>query len=313
MTALPQRILVSEVGPRDGLQIEKHLLTVDEKLQLIDALADAGLTRIEVTGFVHPKVVPQFADAIDVATRLRRRPGIRYAAFIPNAKGAERAVAAGIDDLKCGVATSDTFNRLNVRMTTAEGMQAVADIAAAARGTSSRVVGVVATAFGCPYEGAISFDRVERLFAQHVSLGAEVVYLADTTGVADPALVTRTVEALQSLFPGTRVGLHLHNTRGLGMANALAGLSCGVTDFESSIGGMGGCPFAPRAVGNLCTEDFVHMAHRMGIATGLDLNALLRAAALAQDFVKRTLPGMVMKAGKADEVHDPDGPRMKVD
>jgi hydroxymethylglutaryl-CoA lyase len=313
MTALPQRILVSEVGPRDGLQIEKHLLSVDEKLQLIDALADAGLTRIEVTGFVHPKVVPQFADAMDVATRLRRRPGIRYAAFIPNARGAERAVAAGVDDLKCGVATSDTFNRLNVRMTTEDGIKAVADIAAAARGTASRIVGVVATAFGCPYEGPIPFDRVERLFAQHVSLGAEVVYLADTTGVADPGIVVRTVEALQSRFPQTRVGLHLHNTRGLGMANALAGLQCGVTDFESSVGGMGGCPFAPRAVGNLCTEDFVHMVHRMGIATGLDLDALVRAATLAQDLVKRTLPGMVMKAGKADETHDPDGVRMKID
>lgn len=313
MSALPQRILVSEVGPRDGLQIEKRLLSVEEKLRLIDALADAGLTRIEVTGFVHPKVVPQFADAIEVATGLRRRPGIRYAAFIPNAKGAERAVAAGIDDLKCGVATSDTFNRLNVRMTTEEGMKAVADIAAAARGTTSRIAGVVATAFGCPYEGAIPFDRVEWLFAQHVSLGAEVVYLADTTGVADPGIVMRTVEALQMRFPGTRIGLHLHNTRGLGMANALAGLQCGVTDFESSIGGIGGCPFAPRAVGNLCTEDFVHMAHRMGIATGLDLDALLRAAALAQELVQRTLPGMVMKAGKSDETHDPDGPRMKVD
>jgi hydroxymethylglutaryl-CoA lyase len=315
MTGLefPTRITISEVGPRDGLQMERRMLSVDEKLQVIDALAAAGLTRIEATGFVHPKVVPQFSDSMELASRLPRRPGLRYAAFIPNARGAERAVAAGIDDLKCGVATSDTFNRLNVRMTTEEGMQSLRDISAAARGTKSRLVGVVATAFGCPYEGPVTFDQVERLFGNLVSLGVDLVYLADTTGIADPSIVPRTVEAMKHRYSESRIGLHLHNTRGLGIANALAGLQCGVTDFETSIAGLGGCPFAPRAVGNMCTEDFVHMVHRMGIETGLDLDGLIAAAKLTQDILGRPLPGMVMKAGKADEIHDPDAPRTKVD
>lgn len=313
MSGFPERITISEVGPRDGLQMERRILSVDEKLALIAALADAGLSRIEVTGFVNPKVIPQFADALDMAARLTRRAGLRYAAFIPNAKGAERAVAAGIDDLKCGVATSDTFNRLNVRMTTEQGMQALGEIAACAEGTASRIAGVVATAFGCPYEGPVAFDQVDRLFAQLVDLGAPVIYLADTTGVADPGIIRARVEALQARYPGIRVGLHLHNTRGLGIANALAGLECGVADFESSIGGLGGCPFAPKAVGNICTEDFVHMAYRMGIATGLDLDRLVAAAELAQQTLGRTLPGMVMKAGPADRLHDPDAPRAKLD
>lgn len=298
------QITVSEVGPRDGLQIEKTILSVDEKLRLIAALAVTGLTRIEATGFVNPKVIPQFADAVDLATRLPRRDGLRYAAFVPNAKGAERAVAAGIDDLKCGIATSDTFNRLNVRMTTEEGIVSLAQIAAAGNGTNSRIVGVVATAFGCPYEGAITFDRVARLFDNLAELGADLIYLADTTGMADPAIVRRHITALQGRH-GVRVGLHLHDTRGLGLANALAGLDCGVVDFESSVGGMGGCPFAPLAVGNICTEDFVHMADRMGLVTGLDLDRLIAAAELAQDLVGRRLPGMVMKAGRADKVFAP--------
>jgi hydroxymethylglutaryl-CoA lyase len=309
----PAALTISEVGPRDGLQMERRHLSVEEKLRLIEALAAAGLSRIEVTGFVHPKVIPQFADALEVVGRLPRREGLRYAAFVPNAKGAERAVAAGIADLKCGVATSDTFNRLNVRMTTEEGLASLRDIAGAARGTSSRIVGVVATAFGCPYEGAIPFDRVLRHFDHLVDLGADLVYLADTTGMADPGIVRHHVTALMERGGGARVGLHLHNTRGLGLANALAGLDCGVADFESSVGGLGGCPFAPRAVGNVCTEDLVHMAHRMGLGTGLDLGALIAAAELAQALVGRPLPGMVMKAGPADTVFDPEAPRSKLD
>jgi len=311
--SLPEKVTISEVGPRDGLQIEKTLLSTDDKLRLIEALANTGLTRIEATGFVHPKVIPQFADASDVAEALPRRPGLSYAAFVPNRRGAERAVAAGIDELKCGVAASDTFNRLNVRMDTATGMASLEEIAEVAAGTPSRVTGVVATAFGCPYEGAVAFEEVDRLFAHLEGLGARLIYLADTTGMADPGAVKDRVTRLAERHPETRVGLHLHNTRGLGLANALAGLECGVTDFEGSIGGLGGCPFAPRAVGNICTEDFVHMCHRMGIETGLDLDRLLDAARLAQDLLGRSLPGMVLKAGPADALHDPDGAREKVD
>jgi hydroxymethylglutaryl-CoA lyase len=271
------------------------------------------IEKIEVTGFAHPKIVPQLADAELVLAGLRRRPDVRFAAFVPNTKGAERAIAAGVDDLKTGIATSDTFNELNVRMSTAQGMRAIADIAAATKGTPSRLVGAIATAFGCPYEGQLPEDRLYRLFEQLVKLGAPIIYLADTTGVANPGSIMRTVEGLQRRWPDQRIGLHLHNTRGLGIANAFAGLELGLQDFESSVGGLGGCPFAPRAVGNICTEDFVHMVHELGVRTGINLDALIDAARFAQDILGRTLPGMVMKAGKAGELHDKNAVRMKVD
>jgi hydroxymethylglutaryl-CoA lyase len=311
--SVPKRIVISEVGPRDGLQIERTFLPTERKIALIDALSQTGLDKIEITGFVHPKVVPQLADAEAVAKGITRKPGVRYAAFIPNARGAERAVGVGIDDLKVGMAASDTFNELNVRMSSAQGMQAIDEIASVAKGSNSRVVGAIATAFGCPYEGAIKPGRLEQMFEQLMELGAPIIYLADTTGVANPDGIRRTVEELRRRWPDARIGLHLHNTRGLGIANALAGLYCAVADFEGSIGGLGGCPFAPRAVGNICTEDFVHMAAGMGIETGVDLDALIAAATMAQDVLGRTLPGMVIKAGKSSERHARDVERVKVD
>ncbi len=306
-------IEISEVGMRDGLQIERNLVPAEQKITLIDKLSRTGLKKIEITGFVHPKVIPQLADAETVATGIRREPGVRYGAFIPNARGAERAIKVGIDDLKAGVAASDSFNRLNVRMTTEEGMKAVDEIAAVARGTNSRLVGAIATAFGCPYEGEVSRQTIHRMAAQLMGHDVPIIYLADTTGVANPDRIRRTVEDLQKHFPGIVLGLHLHNTRGLGIANALAGLDCGIRHFEGSIGGLGGCPFAPRAVGNICTEDFVHMAHEMGIDTGIDLDALIDCARSAQEMLGRTLPGMVMKSGKASELHATDAARVKVD
>jgi hydroxymethylglutaryl-CoA lyase len=295
------------------LQIEKRLLPTEQKVALIDRLSATGLTRIEVSAFVHPRVVPQMADAEAVFAGITRRPGVRYAGLVMNARGAERAVAAGADDIKTGIAVSDSFNELNVRMTTEQGMRAIDEIATIVKGANGTLVGGIATAFGCPYEGPVPLERVHRLFEQLVGHGAPLIYLADTTGMANPALINRTIESLGARFPKQRIGLHLHNTRGLGLANALAGLDLGITDFESSIGGLGGCPFAPRAVGNICTEDFVHMAHEMGIETGVDLDALLDVAAFTQETVGRTLPGMVMKAGKASERADKAGPRVKVD
>ena len=294
---MTHRIEISEVGMRDGLQIERNFVPTDKKIALIDALSKTGLTKIEITGFVHPKVIPQLADAEAVAAGIKREPGIRYGAFIPNARGAARAIAVGIDALKVGVAASDRFNRLNVRMTTEEGMKAIDEIATVAQGTQSRLVGAIATAFGCPYEGPVSSERMHRMMAQLLGHGAPIVYLADTTGVANPDRIRRVVEDLQKAFPQAVIGLHLHNTRGLGIANALAGLDCGIRHFEGSIGGLGGCPFAPRAVGNICTEDFVHMAHEMGIETGIDLDRLVAVSLRVQEIVGRTLPGQVLKAG----------------
>lgn len=309
-----ERILVSEVGPRDGLQIERTKLSTADKVRLIEALAKAGLSRIEVGAFVHPKIVPQMADSAEVLAQVPRPAGVRYGAFVPNAKGAEKAIAAGVDDLKAGIAVSNTFNELNVRMTTETAMGVMEEINAAASGVSNvRILGVVATAFGCPYEGPVSPDRLYRIFDQLVSFGCPVIYLADTTGMAIPNQVSALVGHLRERWPKQTIGLHLHNTRGLGLANALAGVQSGVRDFESSIGGLGGCPFAPRAVGNISTEDFVHMAEAMNFDTGLDLGQLITAAEFAQKMLGRTLPGMVMKAGPATTRFEKASERLKVD
>lgn len=299
------RIAISEVGARDGLQTEPEFVATERKVELVNALARTGLTRIEVTGFVHPKIVPQMSDADAVMAAIDRPAGVRYAAFVPNARGAERAIAAGVHDLKTGVAASETFNQLNVRMSTEKGREIVREIAGIARGTGSSIVGVVGTAFGCPYDGPVPMERVAGIVELFAELGTSLVYLADTTGVADPRQIGAVVAYLQSRCRGIAIGLHLHNTRGLGLANALAGLEAGVVDFESSIGGIGGCPFAPRAVGNICTEDFVQMLLRMGYEVDPDLDALIAVARRAEAILGHVLPGMVMKAGKASDRHLP--------
>jgi hydroxymethylglutaryl-CoA lyase len=310
---LPQRVTVSEVGLRDGLQIEKQFVPTATKVALINELVDAGVTKIEASSFVHPKIVPQMADAAEVFASLKRRPDVQYAALIPNLKGAERAIECKVDELKIGISASETFNKLNFRMDIKEGMKSLDDIVALQHGKHGVIIGGISTAFGCPYEGAVSEKRVHELFAQLVGFGVPLVFLADTTGVANPESIRRTVEGLRAKWPHQRLALHLHNTRGLGLANALAGLMLGVDFFESSIGGLGGCPYAPRAVGNISTEDFVHMVHEMGIETGIDLDALLDVARHMQTVVGRPLPGMVLKAGKASELHDPQAAKVKVD
>jgi hydroxymethylglutaryl-CoA lyase len=299
------RIAISEVGARDGLQTIPDFVPTERKAELVNALARTGLKRIEVTGFVHPKIVPQMSDADALMALIDRPEGVRYAAFVPNARGAERAIAAGVHDLKAGVAASETFNQLNVRMSTEKGREAVREIAGIAKGTASSIVGVVGTAFGCPYDGPVPVERVAGIVELFAELGAPLVYLADTTGVADPRQIRSVVEHLKDRYPDMTIGLHLHNTRGLGIANALAGLDAGVVDFESSIGGLGGCPFAPRAVGNICTEDFVQMLLRMGYEVDPDLDALIAVAQRTEEILGHTLPGMVMKAGKASDRHVP--------
>ena len=310
MTA-PREIRISEVGTRDGLQTQPVHVAAQDKIRILDALTRAGLKRIEVTSFVHPKIVPQLADAEEVLRGITRAPGTRYGAYVPNMKGVERALSIGVDDLKAGLAASETFNSLNVRMTTQNALQAFRDISAAATGSPSAVVGVLGTAFGCPYEGDMPIDRVLRLTDGMIEAGARLIYFADTTGMANPATITRLISAAQARWSEVSFGLHLHNTRGLGLANALAGLELGVDDFESSIGGIGGCPYAPLAVGNICTEDFVHMLHGMGLQTGLDLDLLIEAARLTETTLGRTVPGMVLKAGKASQLHDAEKRREK--
>ncbi len=296
----PEHVTICEVGPRDGFQIEPEWIPTELKVEVIDRLSEAGVPRIEAASFVHPKVVPQMRDAETVMARIRRRPGTVYAALVPNDKGAVRAVDAGIDRIHTVVSASESHNIANVNMTVAESLEklrAVMQVAARAR---VPVGCAVSTSFGCPFEGVVPAARVEQVVGALVDMGACAVALADTTGMANPRQVGAVLARLVPRFPGVEWTLHTHDTRALAIPNILAAMEHGVTHFDSSIGGLGGCPFAPGASGNVCSEDLVHALHAMGIATGIDLDRLITVAGRVEEIVGRTLPGQIMKAGKWD-------------
>jgi hydroxymethylglutaryl-CoA lyase len=296
VTDLPARISVREVGPRDGLQNEDPVPTAD-KIALIDRLAGTGVTRIEAVSFVRPEAIPQMADADQVWAGVRRVPGIRYSALAPNLRGALRALDAGFPEVEVVVSASDTHNRKNVNRGTEQSLDDIAAIIDAAhqRGVTSQVI--VSTAWGCPYEGDVPVSRVMRVASRAVADGADSVSFGDTTGMATPRRVWDLVGAFRSAHPDTPLNLHFHNTRGTGLANVIAALEMGVTDFDASVGGLGGCPYAPGATGNIATEELVHMVEDMGVATGVDLPAMIDAAAEAERIVGRTLPSQVLRAG----------------
>jgi hydroxymethylglutaryl-CoA lyase len=292
-------IVVQEVAPRDGLQIEPRFVATDDKVALVDGLSAAGFTRIEAGSFVSPKAVPALRDGDEVFARIERRPGCVYVALVPNLRGAERAVAAGADELNLVVSVSETHNLANMRMRPEESFTSFAAIPEL--GTPFN--GTVATAFGCPFEGAQMGARVLRLVERHLELGARGVTLADTTGVANPRQVGALVkQALTLMGPGA-LTLHFHDTRGLGLANVLAAYEAGARRFDASLGGLGGCPFAPGATGNICTEDLVHLCEAMGIETGLDLDRLLALSRGLPELVGHDVPGRVAKAGRFSDLH----------
>jgi hydroxymethylglutaryl-CoA lyase len=279
------RVTVVEVGPRDGLQNEQRILPADAKVRFVELLADAGLPVVEATSFVHPAAVPQLADADEVLPRIRRRPGVRYPVLVPNMRGLERAVAAGADAIAVFTAASEAFAQANIRMTIAESMEAFRPVLAAARERGMWTRGYVSTAFGCPYQGAVEPADVVRVAGELADLGCDEVSVGDTIGVAEPAAVERVVSGLLDRMPAERVALHLHDTRGRALENARAGLLLGVRTFDGSAAGLGGCPFAPGAPGNLATESLVAWLHAEGLVTGVDEAALDRAAA----YVRREL------------------------
>ncbi len=296
-------ITVVEVGPRDGLQNISRAIPTEDKLHIVDTLIAAGLKEIEVTSFVHPKAIPQLADAEALLGLLPRPPGIHYWALVPNEKGAERAGRSQLHGITIVLSASESHNRANVRMSIAESLARMAGIVSIARSVGMQVRAGIATAFGCPYEGDVPPERVIEIAKRFVSLGVDYLLLADTTGMADPRQVVDVLTKVRAALPNVTLGVHMHNTRGAGMANVLAAWQIGITIFDSSIGGLGGCPFAPGATGNVCTEDMAHMFERMGVNTGIDLNALLEAARLTQDLLGFELPGQVMKAGPATRLH----------
>jgi hydroxymethylglutaryl-CoA lyase len=294
---LPDRVTVCEVGTRDGFQIEPDFIPTEQKIEVVDLLTEAGLPRIEVTSFVSPKAVPQLRDAEAVMAGIRRRPGTRYAALVPNDKGAARAADAGVNAIHTVVSASESHNLANVNMSVAESitkLRAVAQIAARAGVTLQCGI---STSFGCPFEGDVPVARLESVVARLVDLGAAGIGLADTTGMANPRQVTEVLERLMPRFPGVEWTLHTHDTRAMAIPNILAAMACGVLHFDASIGGLGGCPFAPGASGNVCTEDLVHCLAAMRVETGIDLAKLVAVSKRVEQIIGRSLPGQVMKAG----------------
>jgi hydroxymethylglutaryl-CoA lyase len=310
---LPASVTICEVGTRDGFQIEPAFIPTEQKIEVVDLLSEAGVCRIEVTSFVHPKVVPQLRDAEAVMTKIRRRPGTRYAALVPNDKGAVRAVDAGVDAIHTVVSASESHNLANVNMTIAESVVKLGAVLQVAARACVPVSCGISTSFGCPFEGPVALSRLESLIAQLTDLGARAIGLADTTGVANPRQVAQVFERLVPRFTGIEWTLHTHDTRAMAIPNILAAMDSGVTHFDASIGGLGGCPFAPGASGNVCSEDLVHCLHAMGVETGIDLDRLVATSRRVQEIVGRTLPGQIIKAGPWHRRYPlPDGVAMRL-
>lgn len=296
MSSWPEQVSLREVGPRDGLQNEPPVPT-EAKVRLLDMLAGTGLRRIEAVSFVHPKAIPQMGDADEVWALARRDPEVRYSALVPNLRGARRATTAGFREIEMVVSASDTHNRKNVNRSTTESLEDVPAVAEHIHAAGASLEVVVATSFGCPYEGDVATERVLEVASRAIAAGADRVAFGDTTGVATPLRVARLVDAYLDAHPDVPFLLHFHNTRGTALANLLTAIEHGATEFDASVGGLGGCPYAPGASGNVATEEVVHMLEDMGVSTGVDLEALLEVAAYAQEVVGHELPSGVLKAG----------------
>ena len=294
---MSRAIEIVEVGPRDGLQSEPGVMPTAAKIEFIERLIDAGLRRLEVTSFVNPKKVPQMADAEQVLAGLNKRADVRYVGLVLNRKGFERAVAAGCNEIGMAVVASDTFNRRNQGVGTDESIAAWLEIAKEAHAAGVRPQVTVSAAFGCPFEGEISVDRVIEVAKRVAEANPYEVAFADTIGVGVPSQVAEILTRAREALPGVRLRAHFHNTRNTGRANAYAAVAAGVSALDSSAGGIGGCPFAPAATGNIPTEDLVYMLERMGVSTGIDLDKLLATGEWLQQTLGRNVPGMLLKAG----------------
>jgi hydroxymethylglutaryl-CoA lyase len=288
---------IVEVGPRDGLQSEPGVMPTTTKVEFIERAIAAGVRRIEVTSFVNPKKVPQMADAEEVLKALPRRDGVHYVGLVLNRKGFDRAAAAGCNEIGMAVVASDTFNRRNQGVSTEESIAAWLDIAAAAQQAGIRPQVTISAAFGCPFEGEVAPERVIEVARRVAEARPFEIALADTIGVGVPAQVTELVSRVREAVPGVRLRCHFHNTRNTGLANAFAAVQAGVSTLDSSLGGIGGCPFAPAATGNIPTEDLVYMLHRSGYETGIDLDRAIETGKWLQEQLGRPVPGMLVKAG----------------
>ena len=292
-----RKVKVTEVGPRDGFQSEKTILNTEDKIDIINNLIDAGFPRIEVSSFVSPKAIPQLADAATILEKVKRNHETTLAALVPNAKGALRAVDAKLDEIVVFLSASESHNKKNVNRSVKDSLLGFREIADIAGKNNIPIQGDIATAFGCPFEGNVSAKRLAEISKEYKMMGFKGVTLGDTTGMATPTVVTEAVNAIRDMVNDFDITLHFHNTRGIGLANVMTGLNLGITDYESCFGGMGGCPFAPNATGNICSEDLIYLLHEMGIETGINLDQLINIAKKVENLVGHRLPGQVMRAG----------------
>ncbi len=289
---------IVEVGPRDGLQYESGFFPTESKIELIDRLSACGLKRIEVTSFVHPKIIPALRDAAQVLEGIKKQPGVVYSALVPNLEGCRRALDTPVDQLALFVSASEAHNRKNVGMSITESLQGFQEMARLTLEAGRSLRGYVVTAFGCPYEGAISLERVLGIARSYADMGVTEISLGDTTGMANPRLVADRMRVLSRELGGLSLAAHFHNSRGLGLANTLAAYEAGIRVFDSSVGGLGGCPTAVGAMGNVATEDLVNMLEEMGIETGVDFPGLLKATALVEEVLKTRPASFTYRQGR---------------
>ena len=292
----PKKVDVYEVGPRDGLQNELRTLATEDKARLIEALIDAGEKRIELTSFVSPRWIPQLADAEKLLSSVPRREGVMFSALVPNLKGLERAKEAGLQEAAVFLSVTESHSKKNINKSVAEAIATSTEVAREARAAGMRVRCYLSTVWGCPYEGLTPVAKVIEVVKRLADVGFYQLSLGDTIGVGTPTQTAEIVGEISKLVPLEQIALHLHDTRGTALANALIGLSMGITTFDSSIGGLGGCPYAPGAAGNLSTEDLVYMLQGMGVDTGIDLPKLVLAGELGQELIGRKLPGKYLQA-----------------
>ncbi|MBP8273395.1 MAG: hydroxymethylglutaryl-CoA lyase [Acidobacteria bacterium] len=297
------KISVVEVGPRDGLQNESAVVPAAAKIAFVNRLSDAGCARIEVSAFVSPTWIPQLADAVSVFAGITAIPGVRYSALVPNAKGLERAIACGVTDVAIFAAASETFSRKNINQSIDESFVTYAEVTRLAQAAGLRVRGYLSTAFGCPFEGDVPVARVVELSARLRDLGVYEVAVSDTIGVAHPGQVRAMMPALLAAIPASQLALHFHDTRGTALTNVLASLEFGITTFDSSAGGLGGCPYAPGATGNLATEDLVYMLNGLGHETGIDLDRLTDASLALEPSLDHRLPSRYVNAVRSQRVN----------
>jgi hydroxymethylglutaryl-CoA lyase len=299
---LPKRVTIYEVGPRDGLQNESRPIATADKVALVNQLAQAGLPKIEVTSFVHPKWIPQLSDASQVAHTVERREGVGYSCLVPNRTGLDKALACGMREVALFLSASETHNKKNINKTLAQTLETFDGVIEPAKQAEVKVRAYVSTAFGCPYEGEVAPAKVVQLVRELHARGVYQISLGDTIGVATPLQVRDLLERVLEVLPMDELALHFHDTRGTALANVLVGLEMGIATIDSAVGGLGGCPYAPGAAGNLATEDLVYMLHGMGIETGVDLDAVVRCSEHLGALVGHELPSKYLRAALGERL-----------